>query len=65
MSRVATLAQDLDFALTSGSLIYIYIFLLLLAYDGRSVYEWIFFSILAATQNELEQAHLVFGNEDS
>lgn len=65
MSRVATLAQDLDFALTSGSLIYIYFFLLLLAYDGRSVYEWIFFSILAATQNELEQAHLVFGNEDS
>lgn len=65
MSRVATLAQDLDFALTSGSLIYIYIFLLLLAYDGRSVYEWNFFSILAATQNELEQAHLVFGNEDS
>lgn len=58
MSRVATLAQDLDFALTSGSLIYIYIFcLLLLAYDGRALYEWNFFSILAATQNELEQAH--------
>lgn len=57
MSRVATLAQDLDFALTSGSLIYIYFFLLLLAYDGRALYEWNFFSILAATQNELEQAH--------
>lgn len=54
MSRVATLAQDLDFALTSGSLIYIF-FLLLSGYDGRALYtNGRFFFLFAATQYKLK-----------